>query len=348
MSQNPYTLVFGKEPLQIIDRAAQTNEVVSNFSAEIPSQQIYMITGVRGSGKTVFMTDISKKLQADDSWIVVELNPERDMLTSLASKLCSDNTLAKIFQNAKINLSFFGFGLEVTNTTPITDIETALSRMLSVIKKKKKRLLITVDEVVNNQNIRIFASSFQILIRQDLPLFLIMTGLYENINSLQNEKNLTFLYRAPKLELSPLNFGVMADSYRKSLGIDTSEALSMAKKTKGYPFAFQVLGYLTWQYKNDPDTINKNFKLYLEEYVYEKIWAELSNKDKLVLYGAASSESGKISDIRNIIHLTNNEFNPYRKRLIKKGLINGDEYGFIHFTLPLFDSYILENYDFNE
>lgn len=345
MTQNPYSLVFGKEPLHIITRVTQTDEVVNNFCSETPSQQIYMVTGVRGSGKTVFMTDVSKRLQSTGSWIVVELNAERDMLISLASKLCSDNSLARLFQSAKINLSLFGFGLEVTNTAPIADIETAISKMLTVIKKKNKRLLITVDEAVNNQNIRIFASAFQILIRQDLPLFLIMTGLYDNINSLQNEKNLTFLYRAPKLELSPLNTGVMAESYRKTLGIDTNEALSMARKTKGYPFAFQVLGYFTWQYKNDAENIARNFKQYLDDYVYEKIWSELSNKDKLILYGIASSTEGKISEVRDIIHLSNNEFNPYRKRLIKKGLINGDEYGYVRFTLPLFDRFVIENYD---
>ena len=38
-----------------------------------------MITGVRGSGKTVFMTDISKQIKEDESWIVVELNPEKDL-----------------------------------------------------------------------------------------------------------------------------------------------------------------------------------------------------------------------------------------------------------------------------
>lgn len=50
-----------------------------------------------------------------------------------------------------------------------------------------------------------FASAFQIFIRQDLPLYLLMTGLYENINNLQNEDNTTFLYRAPKVELKSLN-----------------------------------------------------------------------------------------------------------------------------------------------
>ena len=60
---NPFTLSFGKKPLQYISRIAQTNEVLQNFDAEIPSNQIYMITGVRGSGKTVMMTSIAAEMK---------------------------------------------------------------------------------------------------------------------------------------------------------------------------------------------------------------------------------------------------------------------------------------------
>ena len=74
--------------------------------------------------------------------------------------------------------------------------------------KKKKRLLITIDEVTNTKKMRIFASAFQIFVRQDYPIFLLMTGLYENIHELQNEKSLTFLYRAPKLRLGLLDNGM--------------------------------------------------------------------------------------------------------------------------------------------
>ena len=95
-----------------------------------------MISGVRGIGKTVFMTDIARFFKKSAERIVVELNPENDLLTSLAAKLSSDQILAKLFHSAKINLSAFGFGVEIENTTPINDIETALSKMLESIKKK--------------------------------------------------------------------------------------------------------------------------------------------------------------------------------------------------------------------
>ena len=72
MSTNPFTLSFGKKPLQYISRLTETNQILESFCAEIPSNQIYMITGVRGSGKTVMMTNIASELRKREDWIVVE------------------------------------------------------------------------------------------------------------------------------------------------------------------------------------------------------------------------------------------------------------------------------------
>ena len=38
-----------------------------------------------------------------------------------------------------------------------------------------------------------------------------------------------------------------------------------------------------------------------------------------------------------------NQFNPYRMRLIRKGVVDGTCYGKLRFTLPLFEDYIREN-----
>ena len=139
------------------------------------------------------------------------------------------------------NLSFFGFGLAVKGAAPITDIEIALAKMLEVLKKHGKKILIIIDEAATTKEMRTFVSAFQILIRKDLPVFLLMTGLYENINSLQREKSLTFLYRAAKIELKPLNLRTIAENYHSKLSVDEETALKMARLTKGYSFAFQVL-----------------------------------------------------------------------------------------------------------
>ena len=78
--QNPFTLTFGKSPLEPVERPVQTNEIIDTFTAEPVNQQMFLITGVRGSGKTVMMTEISRKLRTRDEWVVIELNPSVDLL----------------------------------------------------------------------------------------------------------------------------------------------------------------------------------------------------------------------------------------------------------------------------
>ena len=344
-SRNPYTLIFGKEPKQLISRSSGINDIIYQFDEEEPSQQIYMITGVRGCGKTVFMTSLAQQMRQRKDWIVLELNPEQDLLEGLAAKLSGENMLAKLFKAAKINLSVLGFGVEIEGVAPVRDVESAVGKMLEAIKKQKKRVLVTIDEATNSKSMRLFASAFQIYIRQELPIFLVMTGLYENINALQNEKQLTFLYRAPKMELKPLNIKTIADNYKNNFGLDDAKALRMAKLTRGYSFAFQVLGYYTWENNGIMEDAKDQFRQYLEDYAYEKIWFGLSKGDQRICYAIAKSGTGKVADVRNIIGITTNEFNPYRKRLIKCGIINGETHGYVNFILPLFEEYVLDNYD---
>ena len=59
----------------------------------------------------------------------------------------------------------------------------------------------------------------------------------------------------------------------------------------------------------------------------------------MVAKGIADIKSGKIKEIRETLGMETNEFNPYRKRLIRKGIVSGETRGYVYFTLPLFDEY---------
>ena len=300
-----------------------------------------MITGVRGSGKTVMLTEINKTFRAEEDWIVIDLSPERDLLQSFAANLSNYPSLSEVFREAKINLSFLGLGVEIEGVSPITDLNVAVTRMLEKIKKKHKRVLVTIDEAVCNDTMKEFVSLFQIYMRQDLPVFLLMTGLYENIYELQNEKTLTFLYRAPKIELRPLNIGMIAEKYKSIFELTDEEATEMAKETRGYPFAFQVLGYLCFKHNTGWHNVLPEFSQYLEEYVYEKIWSELSKGDKELLVAMAKTNDTKVEAIRKTIKKASNSFSVYRNRLKKKGLIISPEYGHLEFALPRFKEFVL-------
>ncbi len=343
---NPFTIVFGRKPTEMIERFPQRHEILENFTSPNANQQLYIITGVRGSGKTVLMTSIAETLRQDKDWIVIELNPELDLLNNLASKLSNHVSCQEWFRKAGINLSYLGFGIEISGEPPITDLETAIVRMLESIRKHKKRVLITIDEVTNTQQMRVFAASFQILIRQDLPVFLLMTGLYENIYELQNQKSLTFLFRAPNIKLSALDMTAIKIRYKNIFDLDDEAAVEMTKLTGGYPFAFQLLGYLTWNNKGNYPGVLPEYKQYLYEYVYNKIWHELSEKDRQILYGMVEARDDSVQAIKTQLKLSDNEWNPYRQRLIRKGVADGSQRGVLKLTLPLFDEFIKEKKEF--
>ena len=344
---NPFSLSFGTRPAELIERPVQAGEIIDAFLSEYVNQRTYMITGVRGSGKTVLLTELSARFKEMDDWTVIPLSPESDMIHSLAAKLSSSRKYFEIFRDAKINLSLFGFGLEVDGEPPVTDDETAVLRMLGSIREKGGKVLITVDEVTNNEHVRKFAAVYQILIREEMPLFLIMTGLYENVYDLQNEKSLTFLYRAPKTQLKPLNYPAMADTYENTLGVEHKTAVEMAKLTRGFAFAFQVLGYFTYKEENrDYKKVITKYRQYLDEYVYEKLWSELSAKDRDIVICMAQTGFETVFEIRTHIGMDGNEFSKYRLRLIRKGLVDGSMRGRLVFVLPLFREFVLDQMEY--
>lgn len=89
------------------------------------------------------MTDVSQVIGKDKDWIVVDLSPYKsDLMQEAAAYLSSIQGLAQIFQKAKLNFSLFGFGLEVSDTAPIADIQVALERMIENLGAASQKDLI--------------------------------------------------------------------------------------------------------------------------------------------------------------------------------------------------------------
>ena len=341
MATNPFSLSFGIEPESFISRFKESSEIENAFTSENPVSYAYMITGVRGSGKTVMLSNLSERFEKKEGWIVIGVTPDSDILNSVAAKLYSRNELKKLFIKAKLDLSAFGLGVSIERGNQIFDIETALERMLEELKKMDKKVLIMIDEIAGNEFVKPFISVFQLLIRKRLPVFLIMTGLYENIYNLQNEKTLTFLYRAPKVVMEPLGIGAVSRSYAQIFRIDSDDAMNMAKLTKGYAFAYQALGYLFWEARSKNkdctyETVISQYDDVLESYVYEKIWSELSPREKMIVSMLVKKDNAKVSDLRDELGESSSSFSVYRDRLKKKGVIDTTTYGVISLKLPRF------------
>ena len=334
---NPFTLTFGRQPAEYISRPEATDTIISTFDAEHPVSQTYLIDGVRGSGKTVLMTAISRELAEDGDWIIVNLNATQDLMEEFAVKLTDACRLLPDFLRSGFSVSAFGIGVGVNADSSLRNSSSILNDLLRTLTKKQKKILVTIDEVANTESMRHFASEFQIFVRNDYPVYLLMTGLYENIYAIQNDPALTFLLRSPKMHLDPLSIPQITKQYRLIFQTDFQTANQLALLTKGYAFAFQALGMLYYEYHDSLslDEILSKLDDMLDDFVYRKIWELLSHQEKIIMR-TLPEETVRVKEICDKLNMTSGTFSQYRDRLIKRGLLLSPSHGYITASLPHF------------
>nr|MCR5474983.1 ATP-binding protein [Lachnospiraceae bacterium] len=311
-----------------------------NLDSISPSNSCYLIMGVRGIGKTVLLSTISNEYRDKDDWVVVSLNPGRDLLRMLAAALYEDGRLQRHFLDASLNLSKFGIGFDIKKKPPISDIQIAIEKMVRIVNDEGKRLLITIDDVTKNKDVVSFACVFRDMITQRMEAFLLMTGLYENIYSLQTDKRCSFLMRAEKIILKPLNIIGIKSQYRQTFQCDEETALKMAAFTKGYSYAFQVLGYIMWDKDCSLEEAAPFFDERMSGYCYEKIWEDLPEREKEIVSLLALNTEMKTKDLIRSIGCDPKAFSVQRDRLIKKGIVDGRQRGSLRLILPRFGEFL--------
>lgn len=342
---NPYTLSFGSIPHQLIGRDIIISDLLEALNNEYSGEQAFKLTGVRGAGKTVTLTIIEKELKNDNSWITVDLKSSGNVTEELISNLYSQEGFLTKYIDANLNLSAFGVGLNLSAKSPTTSTDVALKQLLSEVKRKKKKVLVVIDELRKTDYIVSFIQEFQILIRAELPIYLIVAGLYEDIEAVENTDGLTFFLRAESFEMEPLGINVIREDYKQTLGLPTDKADALAKMTKGYAFAYQAFGKYMWDSHDAEitDLILAKVDDALAKRVYNKLWSELSAKEKNYLSFIAQKDSMQVEELLALTKEKHSDWSRPRKRLIEKGIIGSSGRGEIHLCLPRFGNYINEN-----
>ena len=351
--QNPFTTTFSKAPEYTYIATPKTDEILENFSYENPTESVYKITGVRGSGKTVILAKIEEELRSEynkeKGWLVLDLNPNRDMLWQIAAMLHKEGFGKKDIKNRSINISATvlgnggGIGYSAEKEDIFFDIGVEIEEMILQAKETEKRILIGIDEVSKTTEMIRFASEYGRWLRANYPVYLVCTGLYENIQEVSNVKNLTFFRRATTIKTEPLNTIRMTEMYKSKLNVDSSDARSMAKITKGYAYAFQKLGALYFKKRSmeSLEDILSELKTELFAYSYEKIWEEMTQADRLLASILIEKEEYKREEVLRLMGEQAGNYSVYRDRLIKRGVLTARQ-AYISFALPFFADYIKE------
>ena len=351
-TQNPFTTTFSKIPDHTYIPTTQAEEIIGNFSFDRPSESVYKITGVRGSGKTVLLAKIEEEFTSaerkKEGWLVYRLTPARDMIIQFAAMLYKEKFIKKKKNSGSFSISanVFGTGggvaLSGTESEKLFDIGAELDDMITEAAKNNKKIMIGIDEVSKTPEMTVFASEFGKWLRAGYPVYLICTGLYENIEQICNVKNLTFFRRATTVKTEPLNGIRMSEMYRSRLKIEVAEARELSDVTKGYAYAFQELGILYYNRKKSDtkEDIIEKLKTELFSYSYEKIWEEMTDEDRSLVSLIVDKEEYKRSEIISLMNNPGN-YSVYRDRLLRRGIINARQ-GYVSLALPYFADYVKE------
>lgn len=340
--RNPYVISFGRIPTQYISRRVLISDIIDALESDIIEEQAYKLTGVRGTGKTVTLTEIEKKIRENDNWIVVGVKSNGNIIEDIIANLYSSVPFLTSFVDANLNLTKFGIGLNLSNKSPVASLDYALKTILREVDRKGMRVLITIDEARKTKHMIDFIQEFQILIREELPVFLIAAGLYEDVESIENAEGLTFFLRAAKYEMTPLNHTFIRNDYEKTLNVSREVAEKMATITKGYAFAYQALGKYMWDL-NAQDITEEVLALLdetLAEKVYRKIWSELAPRDKWFLEYIVKKDKMSATELLEMTNKKHNEWSEPRKRLTEKGIIDTKIRGQIIVCLPRLKEFV--------
>lgn len=351
--QNPFTTTFSKSPEFSYVFTEQVNEILENFNYDSPSEAVYKITGVRGSGKTVVLAKIEEEFRKAENikkgWLVFDLNSTRDMLPQVAAMLVKEGFGDASTKKRDISISATvlgtggGISLSSEKENPLSDIGVEIDGMIQKAQKNGKKILIGIDEVSKTPEMIQFTAEYGRWLRAGYPIYLVCTGLYENIMEVSNVKNLTFFRRATTVKTEPLNMVRMAEMYRLRLNIEGAEAREMARITKGYAYAFQELGVLYFK-KKATETLADllpEFKADLFAYSYEKIWEELSESDRFLMRLLTEKTEYKREEVLILMGEKSGNYSVYRDRLLKRGIITSRQ-AYISFALPFLGEYVKE------
>lgn len=342
MEKNPFTLMYGITARSVVSRDEEVERVVKSFVYD-GNMYAYLITGIRGSGKTVLLKTIEERIKQTENWIVLNINPQSDITISLANRLFDETLIRKELRKWSLSLHLGVLTLSREGGESTQDPEIIVEDLLEKASSRLDlRVLVSIDEVNDTPEFRRFINLFQILIGKRLPIYLLMTALKENVTGLINDKAMTFLSRSPRIELEPLSLPGIAKEYQDALSVDAKTSIEMAKLTGGYAFAFQVLGYLFYERKETSlsESLIAAYDKYLWNNGYNKFWKDLTSAERAFLIALEESPSRSKAEILSHYTKPRNGYSVYRERLIEKGLLYSPSYGTLEFVLPRFGEFV--------
>lgn len=361
--RNPFKPTAGARPPLLVGR----NDALDSFREGLEDGPgspglLTIFTGPRGVGKTVMLTE-AEALAREQGWVVISETATKGLISRLADSIqghleeLGDGKPSR--RVTAVAAAGFGVTTQLPPTRP-TGLRERATALLFRLAGHDTGLLITVDEIhaVDREDLTELAAIVQHLIREDLPIGLLMAGIPKAVADLLNEDVSTFLRRADRIDLT----GVPLQDVREALArtfadtgvtIEPAQVDLAAEATGGYPFLIQLVGYHVWRRAVEDTVTDKSLaagvdaaRRRLGATVLQAALADLSPVDRSVLLKMSEDEGpSRIADIARRLGETTKYAGVYRRRLLDAGIIVDAGRGLTDFAVPHLREYLREHTD---
>ncbi len=351
---DPFTRTPGLAGRAYIDSGI-ADTIIEYLNDDFCEKHVFKITGVRGSGKSVEYSKVIQTMKKEKEWLVYSLAATGEAIRTLISKLSmesfidSNQTTISINQNTQANGNLFvaniggeiGIEKSISKNDHYYSQEATLLKMVEKANKKGFRILIGIDDISKTSEMVHLLSMVAAMMLEGCNIYLIVTGLAENIEDFTSEKSLSFFKRADTFETKALNKYDIASQYERFLGIDAKCARDLELESLGYAYAYQVLGslYFNKAPEDDLKSVLLDYEKILFRDSYDLIWKSLSESEKDLMRAMLKSTTFKTAHIKKQMNKANN-YSALRGRLINKHIVDADTYGYLKFKLPHFDRFV--------
>ncbi len=234
---------------------------------------VTLLTGPRGSGKTVMLNTI-RDMVLQDGWIVLRADASKDDIRdSIAENLTSSQLFEAALQlqapergeartSTTLKIPMFQWQKEVVRHIHTRwTFEKQLRTLCKHASQHNAGVLLLVDELHGGERKALRGLFFDIqnISKSDnMPLAFLGAGLSEMKHSLLEDNRMTFLQRCNRENMPRLTQADAARFFRKTIsdagGAFAGKALERLSGSAGtLPFRLQLLGYYAWAGSNAPD-----------------------------------------------------------------------------------------------
>ena len=357
MKTNPFKPTAGAEPPVLVGRDHVIDDFIDGLDEGVGAPgRLMRITGPRGSGKTVLLTELGD-IARKRGWLVVDVTAREGMLGEVIAILSDEDAIEL---SADIDLGIVKAHASTGQKSRVS-IREALTKATGPAAGRTG-VLVTVDEAqdADRDEMVQLATAVQHLIREGKDVAFIFAGITTGVLDFLNDASLTFLRRAKAEELAPIPLEEVCEAYAKSfaatdMSISGDVLKEAAQATSGYAFLVQLVGYQIWRkcrrhVDSSPTvTMNDVRKGAMEadrEFCDMVILPALSGVSKrgIEYLIEMAKVDGAISTaaIAQCLGVKPSALSSTRRTLISKQIIEPTARGYVTFSIPRMREYVRE------